>query len=76
MAQAIAAIFNQPLSPSDSGQIAANSVQPEVLQAIAKAQAKPKIVWESLPKNFILPDDPVESIAQPLLATALNGYSE
>lgn len=76
MTQAIAPILNQPLSQIDSGQIAANSVQPEVLQAIAKAQAKPEIVWESLPKNFILPDDPVESIAQPLLAAALNDSLE
>lgn len=32
---------------------------------------KPEIIWEKLPVNFILPDDPVESIAQPLLAAAL-----
>jgi Uma2 family endonuclease len=32
---------------------------------------KPEIIWEKLPANFILPDDPVESIAQPLLAAAL-----
>ncbi|TYQ26757.1 Uma2 family endonuclease [Pseudanabaena sp. UWO310] len=50
----------------------AHSVQPEVLEAIAKAKAKPDIVWEKLPANFVLPDDPVESIAQPLLAAALN----
>lgn len=37
----------------------------------AKAIAKPEIIWEKLPANFILPDDPVESIAQPLLAAAL-----
>jgi Uma2 family endonuclease len=30
-----------------------------------------KIEWESLPEDFILPDDPVESILQPLLAAAL-----
>jgi Uma2 family endonuclease len=36
------------------------------------AIALPEIVWEKLPENFILPDDPVESIAQPLLAAALN----
>ncbi|HEY9702541.1 MAG TPA: Uma2 family endonuclease [Allocoleopsis sp.] len=31
----------------------------------------PKIEWEILPKKFILPDDPVESILHPLLADAL-----
>ncbi|MCA1904665.1 MAG: Uma2 family endonuclease [Cyanobacteria bacterium KgW148] len=31
----------------------------------------PEIIWESLPADFILPDDPVESILQPLLAAAL-----
>jgi len=36
-----------------------------------KAIAKPEVIWEKLPANFILPDDPVESIAQPLLASAL-----
>jgi hypothetical protein len=30
-----------------------------------------KIRWEKLPDDFILPDDPVESNLQPLLATAL-----
>ena len=37
---------------------------------------KPEIIWEKLPANFILPDDPVESIAQPLLAAALNDSLE
>jgi Uma2 family endonuclease len=31
----------------------------------------PQIEWESLPEDFILPDEPVESILQPLLAAAL-----
>jgi len=31
----------------------------------------PRITWEILPENFILPDDPVESNLQPLLAAAL-----
>jgi hypothetical protein len=31
----------------------------------------PKIAWEKLPDDFILPDDPVESTLQPLLAAAL-----
>jgi Uma2 family endonuclease len=46
------------------------SLQTPVLATIA--WAKPEIIWEKLPANFILPDDPVESIAQPLLAAALN----
>ena len=51
-------------------------LQPEVLKAIAKANSKPEIVWEKLPANFVLPDDPVESIAQPFLAAALNDSLE
>jgi hypothetical protein len=31
----------------------------------------PKITWEELPEDFILPDEPVESNLQPLLAAAL-----
>jgi len=31
----------------------------------------PKITWELLPSDFILPDDPVDNQLQPLLATAL-----
>jgi len=31
----------------------------------------PRITWEKLPEDFILPDDPVESTLQPLLAAAL-----
>jgi Uma2 family endonuclease len=42
----------------------------------ARAIAKPEIFWEKLPADFILPDDPVESIAQPLLAAALNDSLE
>ena len=33
--------------------------------------AKPEIVWEKLPKDFFLPDDPVDNINQPALAAAL-----
>ncbi|MEO0768346.1 MAG: Uma2 family endonuclease [Cyanobacteria bacterium J06649_4] len=33
--------------------------------------AKPKVTWEPLPDDFILPDDPVENIQQPPLAAAL-----
>jgi len=32
---------------------------------------EPIIVWDKLPENFILPDEPVENICQPLLAAAL-----
>jgi Uma2 family endonuclease len=32
---------------------------------------KPHIIWEKLPKDFVLPDDPVENIKQPFLAAAL-----
>ncbi len=31
----------------------------------------PRITWEKLPEDFILPDEPVESNLQPLLAAAL-----
>ena len=31
----------------------------------------PKITWEKLPDDFILPDDPVDNNLQPLLAEAL-----
>ncbi len=31
----------------------------------------PPITWEKLPPDFILPDEPVESLLQPLLAAAL-----
>lgn len=34
-------------------------------------KTQPVIDWELLPKNFILPDDPVESINHPLIAAAL-----
>jgi hypothetical protein len=39
-------------------------------------QAKPNtppldITWESLPADFVLPDDPVENLQQPLLAQSL-----
>jgi len=31
----------------------------------------PVVTWESLPADYVLPDDPVENIQQPLLAAAL-----
>ncbi|NJM56416.1 MAG: Uma2 family endonuclease [Synechococcales cyanobacterium RU_4_20] len=35
------------------------------------ALAQPQIAWEKLPDSYILPDDPVDNIYQPLLAEAL-----
>jgi Uma2 family endonuclease len=51
-------------------------VKPSAQPIAAKVIAKPEIIWEKLPADFILPDDPVESIAQPLLAAALNDSLE
>lgn len=41
-----------------------------VLQTPPRATT-PTITWEALPADFILPDDPVENLQQPLLAAAL-----
>lgn len=41
-----------------------------VLQTVPSPQ-KLTISWEALPTDFVLPDDPVENIQQPLLAAAL-----
>ncbi|RCJ17733.1 hypothetical protein A6S26_30225 [Nostoc sp. ATCC 43529] len=41
-----------------------------VLQ-IQSTQKEPTITWEALPHDFILPDDPLGNIQQPLLAGAL-----
>lgn len=38
---------------------------------LATVTPKPRIEWAKLPPDFILPDDPVENIYQPLLAAAL-----
>ncbi len=32
---------------------------------------RPEVVWEKLPEDFILPDDPVDNINQPAIAAAL-----
>jgi Uma2 family endonuclease len=32
---------------------------------------QPQVIWEKLPDNFVLPDEPVENISQPFLAAAL-----
>jgi Uma2 family endonuclease len=41
-----------------------------VLQ-VSRPASGPLVTWERLPDDFILPDDPVENIQQPLLAAAL-----
>jgi hypothetical protein len=38
---------------------------------IRQSKPSPLITWEKLPSDFILPDEPVESNLQPLLAAAL-----
>jgi Uma2 family endonuclease len=38
---------------------------------IPPTKTAPTIDWEALPANFVLPDDPVENIQQPILAAAL-----
>lgn len=47
-------------------------IQEKKLQSTPKSFSPPRILWELLPKDYILPDDPVESILQPLLAEALS----
>lgn len=39
--------------------------------AVSLSVANPIVTWESLPRDYVLPDDPVENIQQPLLAAAL-----
>lgn len=44
------------------------------MTAIASPPAKgirPKVTWNKLPEDFVLPDDPVDNNLQPLLASAL-----
>ncbi|MBW4685343.1 MAG: Uma2 family endonuclease [Komarekiella atlantica HA4396-MV6] len=41
-----------------------------VLQ-VKPSHKEPTVTWETLPADFILPDDPVENIQQPSLAAAL-----
>ncbi|ACK69745.1 conserved hypothetical protein [Gloeothece citriformis PCC 7424] len=41
------------------------------MTSIIELQKTPKIIWEKLPDDYILPDDPVDNISQPLLASAL-----
>jgi hypothetical protein len=42
-----------------------------MMEAIQTPISKPSIRWPILPDDFVLPDDPVENIDQPLLAAAL-----
>jgi Uma2 family endonuclease len=44
--------------------------KPMVLHTPSKT-ITPTVIWEALPADFVLPDDPVENIQQPLLAAAL-----
>jgi Uma2 family endonuclease len=39
---------------------------------VATPIKSPSITWESLPTDYVLPDDPVENIQQPMLAAALS----
>ncbi|MEA5581360.1 Uma2 family endonuclease [Nodularia harveyana UHCC-0300] len=41
------------------------------IQPIPTTHKELNITWEELPSNFILPDDPVENIQQPAIASAL-----
>lgn len=38
---------------------------------LCRTKPLPPITWEKLPADFILPDDPVDNLLQPLLAAAL-----
>ncbi|MEG3436483.1 Uma2 family endonuclease [Pannus brasiliensis CCIBt3594] len=42
------------------------------MTSIDTPRKQPKVIWEKLPEDYILPEEPVESILQPLLAFALN----
>ncbi|WP_013322981.1 Uma2 family endonuclease [Gloeothece verrucosa] len=41
------------------------------MTSTVELQKTPRIIWEKLPDDYILPDDPVDNISQPLLASAL-----
>ncbi len=41
------------------------------IPATPATKSEPNITWTALPADYILPDDPVENIQQPLLAAAL-----
>lgn len=42
-----------------------------ILQTPSPRAPHPTITWEALPHSYVLPDDPVENLQQPLLAAAL-----
>jgi hypothetical protein len=42
-----------------------------VSQLPQPTRSAPVVTWEPLPSDYILPDEPVENIQQPLLAAAL-----
>jgi hypothetical protein len=44
---------------------------PQPLSPPVTSSTTPTIAWEPLPADFVLPDDPVETIQQPFLAAAL-----
>lgn len=44
---------------------------PPIAPVVSPNRTLPKVTWEKLPDNFILPDDPVDNNLQPLLAEAL-----
>lgn len=46
------------------------------LSPVLLTQSPPQIRWEKLPEDFPLPDEPVESTLQPLLAAALRELLE
>lgn len=41
-----------------------------------QASDRPKVTWEPLPEDYVLPDDPVDNIVQPLLAAILREILE
>jgi len=42
-----------------------------ITSQLTQSNTQPTITWEKLPDDYILPDDPVDNIFQPLLAAAL-----
>ena len=44
---------------------------PPISNVSSPKQTLPKVTWDKLPDDFILPDDPVDNNLQPLLAEAL-----
>lgn len=47
------------------------SVRRAMILQVTPSTQIPKISWDKLPDDFVLPDDPVENIQQPFLAAAL-----